>query len=299
VPDAGDGAAHDVDHDHCAGGRRRLIMAALAHVLVLAAQEGPTAHNIWNPTILGILTVLCAVGLFCGSAYLLLGTNLGGRLGFLVAAAGLTGFLVLLTGLWWTSGNSGIDPPHGRSPTWNVVEVVPSLADSKIKEVQTIDKNGTKLTEDQLTNLKPAIDAAVVPATSVNGETPPTRQFATLGFSATTDYLVDFEGFLSFQQGGGSRNLFWHTPQYAAVELCTAAKDDTGQVITPAKCDPLQPTHYVILKHDLGTLRQPVVLYFFMALGLFGLSLLGLHWYEMDMRERKRAGLTPVPTPGA
>ena len=71
-------------------------MAAPASLL--APKAGP--QNLWNPTIIGVLTVLCAVGLFCGSAYLLLGTNLGGRLGFLVAAAGLTGFLVLLTTLW-------------------------------------------------------------------------------------------------------------------------------------------------------------------------------------------------------
>ena len=76
-----------------------------------------------------MLTVLCAVGLFCGSTYLLLGTNLGGRLGFLVAAAGLSGFLVLLTTLWLTTpgsatGNSDLDPPHGNSASWKVVEVV-------------------------------------------------------------------------------------------------------------------------------------------------------------------------------
>ena len=82
-----------------------------------------------------MLTVLSAVGLFCGSTYLLLGTNLGARLGFLVAAAGLTGFLVLLTTLWWTSGNSGIDPPHGNSPSWKVVDVVHTLDESKINAV--------------------------------------------------------------------------------------------------------------------------------------------------------------------
>ena len=46
---------------------------------VLAADEGPKDANIWNPTIIGVLTVICAVVLFCGSAYLLLGTNMGGR----------------------------------------------------------------------------------------------------------------------------------------------------------------------------------------------------------------------------
>ena len=74
-------------------------------------------------TLAGVIVVLSAIGLFCGSVYLLLSTNLGARLGFLVAAASLTGFMVLLSTLWWTSGNSGIDPPHGRSPSWKVIAI--------------------------------------------------------------------------------------------------------------------------------------------------------------------------------
>ena len=43
----------------------------------------------WSPFIRGILVVLIGVGVLCGSVYLLLATNLGARLGFLVAMAGL------------------------------------------------------------------------------------------------------------------------------------------------------------------------------------------------------------------
>jgi hypothetical protein len=260
-------------------------------LLHLLAQEGPKAHNIWNPTIIGILTVAAAIGLFCGSVYLLLATNLGGRLGFLVAFAGLTGFMFLLATLWWTSGNSGIDPPHGHSPQWNVIEVVSSPDQSKIKEVQQIASKGRAVTSDQLTNLKPAIDAAIVPAQSVNGETPPTRPFATLGYSTTTDYIADEPFLKSYEIGGGTKNIFWHNHQYAAVEICTAQQN-----VTPPACDPLQPTHYVVLSHDLGTLRQPVAAYWFLSLLLFISALLGLHWREQDERARRRATLTPVPT---
>ncbi len=269
---------------------------SVAPFLHLLAQEGPTKANIWNPTIIGILTVLSAIGLFCGSTYLLLATNLGARLGFLVAAAGLTGFLVLLTTLWWTAGSSGIDPPHGRSPGWSVVEVVSTPQESKFEAVRNIETKGKLVTESELTNLKPAVDAAIVPATSLNGGTPPPSPFATLGFASTSDYIVDFPGFKSFVVGGGSHDVVFHNHQYAAVQVCAAKTDATGTPLTPAVCDPLQATHYVILSHDLGTLRQPVVLYWFMALILFGLSLLGLHWYEQDERARKRASLAPVPT---
>jgi hypothetical protein len=78
------------------------------------------------------------------------------------------------------------------------------------------------------------------------------------------------------------------------VQLCVVQEN-----VTPPKCNPLKDTSYIVLKHDLGALRQPVVAYWFMSLLLFGLSLLGLHWYEQDQRARKRAGLTPVPSSGA
>ncbi len=40
------------------------------------------------PEIRGILTVIIAVVVFIGSVYLLLGTNVGARLGFLLSIAG-------------------------------------------------------------------------------------------------------------------------------------------------------------------------------------------------------------------
>src|SRR4029077_16699075 len=135
--------------------------------LLAEITEGPAHPNLWNPTILGVLVVISAIGLFCGSVYLLLSTNLGARLGFLVAAASLTGFMVLLSTLWWTSGNSGIDPPHGKAPPWKVVEVVNDPQESKIAAVHDIANQGTPSDEAELANLRPAMDAALVHVTPV------------------------------------------------------------------------------------------------------------------------------------
>src|SRR4029079_16718959 len=77
------------DHDRQDGG-------IVVINVFLTAGEGPAHPTLWSPTILGVLVVLSAIGLFCGSVYLLLSTNLGARLGFLVAAASFTGFMVLL-----------------------------------------------------------------------------------------------------------------------------------------------------------------------------------------------------------
>jgi hypothetical protein len=221
-------------------------------VLHLLLAEGGKA-TLWNPTIIGVLTVLCAVGLFCGSTYLLLGTNLGARLGFLVAAAGLSGFLVLLTTLWLTTpgnatGNSDLDPPHGNSA----------------------------------------------------GQPAPSQPFNTLGIASSTDYLLTFPGAKSYQYIDKTKNFFWHRHRYAALEICLARINEvTGSPATDAKgnpvCDPLKPTHFAILSYDYGSVRKPVVFYWLFSLIFFGLSLLGLHWWEKDERARKRAALAPVP----
>lgn len=277
-------------------------MAAL-HLLLA---EGVTG-NLWNPTIIGVLTVMCAVGLFCGSTYLLLGTNLGGRLGFLVAAAGLSGFLVLLTTLWLTTpgsatGNSDLDPPHGNSASWKMVEVVSSLDQSKIPAVRELPIKGSAGTPDLVTQVKPAIDAALVTATPVAGTTPTPQPLATLGISSSTDYLLVFPSSQSFQYKDKTENFFWHRHRYAAMELCLARKDATNTLVNGPNgpvCDPLKPTHFAILSYDYGSVRKPVVFYWLFSLLFFGLSVLGLHWWELDERARKRAALTPVPAPSS
>lgn len=266
--------------------------------LLITATEGPANPNLWNPTILGVLVVLSAIGLFCGSAYLLLATNLGARLGFLVAFASLTGFMVLLSTLWWVSGNSGIDPPHGHSPAWKVVEVVKEPSQSKIPDVRDALTKGTAADTTELANLRPAMDAALVRTAPVENEEPIAQPLAR--FDASLDYLTEFKGYEAAVIGGGTKNLFWHNARYAVVQFCpTALNTPAGEV---PNCDPLQDAQFAILSFDFGSLRQPVIFQFwFPSVLLFGMSLLGLHWYELDARQRKRTAIAPVPvpTPGA
>ena len=56
-----------------------------------------------------------------GSVYLLLVTNIGSRLGFLLAAQRLFGWCTLMGLTWWIYGTIGMlgEPPH-----WQVKEVV-------------------------------------------------------------------------------------------------------------------------------------------------------------------------------
>jgi len=75
----------------------------------------------WTPGIRGILVVLVGVVVLCGSVYLILSTNLGARLGLLVALTGLFGWLVILTLIWWLTPPA--IGPRGNPASWRPVEV--------------------------------------------------------------------------------------------------------------------------------------------------------------------------------
>jgi hypothetical protein len=75
----------------------------------------------FDPGIRGILVVLTGVSVLMGSVYLLLGTNLGSRLGFLVALTGLFGWLMILTFMWWLTPPA--IGPRGNLPSWKPVEI--------------------------------------------------------------------------------------------------------------------------------------------------------------------------------
>jgi hypothetical protein len=101
---------------------------------VLGTELASTFAGIaWDPHIRGALSVIVAVGVLCGSVYLILGTNLGARLGLLVALAGLAGWMVILTLIWWIAP-PGIGP-KGESPAWEPVEVYVHGPDTPLTEV--------------------------------------------------------------------------------------------------------------------------------------------------------------------
>lgn len=73
----------------------------------------------WDPGFKGILTVAVAVAVLCGSVALILGTNSGARLGFLIALTGLFGWFFVMGIVWATYGIGYV----GAAPTWEVVDV--------------------------------------------------------------------------------------------------------------------------------------------------------------------------------
>ena len=118
-------------------------------------------RSIWYPTILGVLVVVFATLLFVGSMYLLLGTNLGGRLALLIVFAALSGFMVLLSGLWMTTA-SPLNTIKGRIPAWKVLEVAKDPSVAKTTAIRNIVDIGRKVDVIEAANVKAAVDENLV-----------------------------------------------------------------------------------------------------------------------------------------
>ncbi|UDY33981.1 hypothetical protein [Dermatobacter hominis] len=85
----------------------------------------------FDPHIRGILVVLVGVGVLIGSVYLLLATNTGLRNGFLIAMAGLFGWMFSMGAIWWIYG-IGL---RGKDPSWVAKEINFSRSGEPINDV--------------------------------------------------------------------------------------------------------------------------------------------------------------------
>jgi len=86
----------------------------------------------------------------------------------------------------------------------------------------------------------------------------------------------------------------WRVFEYYGVEHMTIHALEAGDPLTIDAVRKYSTAHFCC-----GT--EFLVVVILLSVLLFGLSLLGLHWYELDARARKRAANkpVPVPTPGA
>jgi hypothetical protein len=84
----------------------------------------------WDPGFRGILVVAVGVLVLMGSVYLLLATNSGFRLGFLLALTGLMGWMTIM-GLVWSIYGIG---RQGRTPTWHVEDM--NFGDLRVSSVE-------------------------------------------------------------------------------------------------------------------------------------------------------------------
>lgn len=235
----------------------------------------------WDPTIRGILVVVVGVLILCGSVYLLLATNLGTRLGLLVALAGLFGWMFLMGIVWWLYGIGMVGP----SPTWQVIEVnYDDLSVAQLDQARDIDS------WESIPESAPTRGEAQASADAFVG--PEGRAI----FESTADYVT-----LDAFETGGETYFFTlrHKPRYAVVQLQGVVEQpplSPGEAPPTPEADPEQPVVSVIMERDLGHKRLPPALVTIIFGTLFGVTCNVLHRRErLAMAHRAATGTTVVP----
>ena len=256
----------------------------MGRLWILATEAGGGELPI-GEQVRGYLVVIAAVTLFCGSIYMLLATNVGKRLGFLISFATLTGFLCML-GLVWFTNLTPLNALHGPGPHWNVHDVVENLADTDVEQARDITESGKALPEADQGEIKASIDATL---TASGGE------FAK--YTSADQYVVVD----AFERGGGTSGFLslGHATHYATMTV-QGVKDVEplpGQAPPPPTADPDKPKYTAVLIRDLGSLRQPP-LFMSTAFGiLFAITLKVLHDTERAKQRAELAASQPEPEP--
>lgn len=244
-------------------------MIVAAHNLLAFSLTWDTAGS---TRIRGILIVVTGVAVLMGSVYLLLGTNLGSRLGFLVALAGLSGWMVLMAFVWAIYGIGYV----GTGPHWEVREVVTSRSGDDLSAAELDDAHDLS-DWDRLEPEDPARgEAQATASAALANESSRVRLF-----ESESDFVV----LDAYRTGGKDDNFFnnWipgpHPPHYTIVQVQKAVEVEVafGEAPPPAEPDTSAPVHSVVMVRDLGKLRMPAVLTMFASLIVFAITCNVLH----------------------
>jgi len=240
----------------------------------------------WNPQVRGGLYVFIAVVVLCGSSFLILGTNVGGRLGFQLAAAGLTGFLVVIGSVWWVYGIG----PKGESPTWKPTSVVPGdLGQGGEGAVAGFPRNWRKL---DLTSPEVA-DALPVAETELTVGSGGAKGV----YKSSTDFLPTG----AFTRGGETSGLFgifnfrplnlFHKPHYLIVQVQAVEKQEAlaGGAPPKPKVDPSAQLTAVVMLRNLGSQRLNPAVFTLASALFFGLLIYQLHTRDKELMAKRAA----------
>ncbi|MCU1373623.1 MAG: hypothetical protein JWO68_909 [Actinomycetia bacterium] len=242
----------------------------------------------WDPGLRGILIVAVGITVLMGSVYLLLATNLGSRLGFLVAVAGLSGWMALM-GLVWAMYGIGY---KGTAPHWVVEEVVTSQSASDTSAAHLAKAHDLSTWREL-----PADDPS-------RGEAQATASAALITEGSRVKLFTadgDFKVIDAFTTGGKkvSKHVSWHRPfgdkgfsgwlegwipgphppHYSAIQVqaIEVVAVPFGETPPPPKVNSSAPVQTVIMVRDQGKLRVPPVLIMLASMIVFGVTCSTLH----------------------
>lgn len=231
----------------------------------------------WEFELRGILTVMIGAAVWMGSIYLILGTNVGARLGFAVSMAGLFGWMALMGAVWWMYG-IGL---KGDEPSWQAVE-----GRTVIQEVDLLHDAG--VLDEPLQGVTPETtppEASDALRTQILGQGWDEIESSAPEFGqaqASAEVFLEEEGaFVPGEyaviavyevdppdesawpklgpNGEFDQLAFWHKPYYTLVEVAPYQPllTEPGRAPIAPEIDDERQRQYVYMIRDLGNLRQP------------------------------------------
>lgn len=258
---------------------------------MLAAVTAGTIDTVaaigWEPEIRGALTVVLSVAILCGSVYLILATNTGARLGFLLAFTGLMGWMLLM-GILWTIYGIGL---IGDAPTWVVSEVViGDISQAETEEARSLDDwselppgdgdrgDAQAAADDFIANngqdvFGPEVPSLITVAAYDRGgkdeleANPPCSPHRPSTYDGCWDRIVH-KLETTFVQP-------LHPTHYAVIQVQPASVEQGAPSATEA--DPSSPEVSLIMVRDLGDRRLPPILVTVFSGIMFALGAWQLH----------------------
>jgi hypothetical protein len=258
------------------------------HVLATVLMGNVT----WDPFIRGVLIVATAVLVLPGSVYLLLATNNGVKLGLLIALAAMFGWISMLAGIWCIFGIGD----QGRVNSWTVKEIVVGhqsdlLSQTNLGALKNFPLGWDVLPSTKFADPQAAADKVLAPASFPvpQGQAAPKSPINfTSPYKSTADYVT----IAAYEKGHHqtadlpkhcSVIKFWNCIGHGnepGVMFYVGRHKVYAPLIRPAHyvvlvdqgvrpvlslggappqpvADNTQPTTYIVVVRDLGSVRQP------------------------------------------
>lgn len=248
----------------------------------------------WDPHIRGASIVLAGIFVLMGSVYLLLATNTGARMGFLLAVAGLSGWMAVMGAVWMVFG-IGL---KGSDPQWRILEVVTGeVAQATEDAVLGFPEGWEPLApgDAELADAQAAADHVLAPAAAeadAHGEEggggAQVEEDFESPFNKTEDYVL-----LDGYRKGGEDYFFTlrHRPHYAMIRVKPSFFEEVTPGIKPQP-DLTEPTTSVVMIRDLGNLRFPPFLFMLASSIVFGVTCYSLHQRDREIMRQRAAAVT-------
>ncbi len=288
----------------------------------LATVASLLAEFSWDPQVRGLVIVLAAVLVLPGSVFLIMGTNVGARMGFLVAVAGLSGFCMML-GVLWTLNAGGL---VGRSPSWKAAEIATgppgaSISDStdglpmRVGDAPSGGWRELPQGDPVRGDATAAADKILAPDTSEapEGEEKAPPKFAP-PFSSPTGYVQ----VAAYQKGGRDAGVWfkirnhrfykqgeWYNPvgwfrapanQVVITVQKAAPKLNEGDLAEQPQPDQSVPPQTLVLIRDRGSLRFPPAMFAIFWGIVFAVTTWSLHQRDKEIMAKRASGTSRPAT---